>query len=285
MRHRHPIAALLLVFGSSFALAQVAPQYQKEAMAAYREKQFAKCAAMFVDAVRTQPSQALTPPIGAARCYAGAGDTARTRRYLRLALDRGYRNCKLLQDEAVFKELRESKGWVESQERCRANEERFYTSLNAELFVAFLSDQSDRMADDLDVSRVLERDAQRRRLVSIAIGRNTVRTAEDYYHAAVIMQHGESVEDIALARRLVQRSTELDPTNGSALWLFAATTDRLLHMSGKPQIYGTQLKQTGGLWTRDPYDPNAVSDAERARWRVPSLAEQRQELEELNQKQ
>lgn len=254
-------------------------------MAAYREKQFAKCAAIFVDAVGTEPRQALAPPIGAARCHAGAGDTVNAQRYLQLALDRGYRNCKLLEGDAVFQGLRDGEGWAELLEKCRANEERFYASLNAELFVAFLSDQSDRMADDLDVARVLDRDAQRRRLVSLAVEGKTVRTAEDYYHAAMIMQHGDSAGDIAQARKLAKRSTELDPTNGNALWLYAATTDRYLHQSGRPQIYGTQMKQVNGQWSRDPYDPKAVTDAERARWRVPSLEEQRQELEELNLKQ
>ena len=262
--------------------AQVAPAYQREAMAAYREKQYVTCAAIFMSALATEPRQALTPAIGAARCYAGAGESDKAERYLKVALNRGYRNCQLLDQDAVFAPLRTMARWDEFVRQCRENEERFYSSVNAELLVAFLLDQSDRREADLDVVRVRARDADRRRLVSLAIAKKSLRRAEDYYHAAMIMHHGTTVEELELARELAQRATQLDPSNANALWLYAATTDRFLQKSGRPQIYGTQLRNTGSKWTRDPYDPSVVTDAERERYRVPSVAEQIKELEELN---
>ena len=50
---------------------------------------------------------------------------------------------------------------------------------------------------------------------------------------------------------------------------------------GKPQLYGTQFKQVDGKWVLWDVDP-AVTDTERAKWDVPSLAEARQRLETMN---
>jgi hypothetical protein len=64
-----------------------------------------------------------------------------------------------------------------------------------------------------------------------------------------------------------------------ARWLTAAAYDRWLMYQGKPQKYGTQYVHDGvrhRLWDVDP----TTTDAERAAWKVPPLAEQLRKAEE-----
>src|SRR5216117_3857871 len=157
-------------------------------------------------------------------------------------------------------------------------------SLDLEVYVAFLDDQADRAGEIADVARVLRRDEQRRRIVQLAIEHHTLKTADDDYHAAMVMQHGVKPDDFALARDLAKRAMELDPKKREAAWLYAAATDRYLWRTGKAQIYGTQYKKVEGRWTLEPFDPHGVTDDERLRHGVPPLAERLRFIEELNAK-
>jgi hypothetical protein len=157
-------------------------------------------------------------------------------------------------------------------------------TLNLEVYVAFLNDQADRAGDIPDVAKVLRADEHRRHIVHLAIEHRTLATADDYYHAAMVMQHGMVPADFALARDLAARAMKLDPNHRQAAWLFAAATDRYLWRTGKPQIYGTQYKQVDGRWTLEPFDRTAVTDAERRKHEVSSLADRLRFIDELNAK-
>lgn len=263
----------------------VPPEYQKAGMAAYHSKEYGRCAKIFVAAERAESKRAIIPVIGAARCFAGGGNASQSLRYLRFALSRGYRNCRLLASDAIWAPLRAGDQWSRVMRECLANEERYYGGLNAEVFVAFLNDQLDRGSGSEEVSKVLKKDADRRRIVHLSIGGHFLRTPDDYYHAAMVMQHGTTPEDLALARDLAKRATDIDPAHSNARWLYAAATDRYLQRTGKPQIYGTQYRSVDGRWTLDPFDQKAIDDEERARWAVPSLAERLRFIEELNAQQ
>lgn len=103
-------------------------------------------------------------------------------------------------------------------------------------------------------------------------------TAEDYYHAAMIFQHGEVLEEIWQAHVLALEAAELGST--PARWMAAAALDRWLMMQGQPQRYGTQFVPDGTryrLWDVDP----ATSDADRTAWDVPTLAHQARRAEHM----
>src|SRR5262249_29469492 len=96
--------------------------------------------------------------------------------------------------------------------------------------------------------------------------------ADDYLHAATVYYRADTAADAARAHELALTALERDPDSDEAKWLAAAAEDRQLKHEGKPQKYGTQCVMAGGrrdLWNVDP----SVSDAERAKWSVPSLAE------------
>ena len=104
----------------------------------------------------------------------------------------------------------------------------------------------------------------------LAAGGATV--ADDYLHAATVYYRADTAADAARAHELALTALERDPDSDEAKWLAAASEDRRLKHEGKPQKYGTQFVTRGDkrdLWNVDP----SVSDAERAKCSVPSLAE------------
>ena len=123
------------------------------------------------------------------------------------------------------------------------------------------------------------RDMQRReRVLGIMAQRETFST-EDYFHAAWIMNHGDTPEDAQQAYTFALRASELG--HRPARWLAAASYDRWLMYQGQPQKYGTNYIYDGRqdrLWDVDP----STTDAERAEWDVPPLAEQIRKAEEAN---
>jgi hypothetical protein len=206
----------------------------------------------------------------AARCYARLHDDAQARRYLALALARGFRNCKALDD------------FPDARPRCEANDEAFVRASNRELLAAYLADQALRGGEIEDLEAAKRQDAAHQLVARTALAQHALRTADDYFHAAMILQHGGTPQSYAEARALAKKAVELRPWFGQARWLYAAATDRWLQATGKPQIYGTQYRQKDGKWTLEPFDPSAVTDAQRAEWRVPSLAERLRFIEEIN---
>jgi len=123
------------------------------------------------------------------------------------------------------------------------------------------------------------RDLQRRERVLKIFEKNEILSAEDYFHAAQIMNHGDTPEDAQLAHTFALRASKLG--HRPARWLAAASYDRWLMYQVKPQKYGTNYIYDGiqdRLWDVDP----STTDEERADWDVPPLAEQLRKAEEAN---
>ncbi|HZR41565.1 MAG TPA: DUF6624 domain-containing protein [Ktedonobacteraceae bacterium] len=155
-------------------------------------------------------------------------------------------------------------------------------SMNSELRTLFEADQAERQhhpsAGTPEYRELRERDAQRRQRVTELIAQGALNVAEDYYHAALIFQHGESVEDIWKAHTLASTSAQLG--FGQGKWLAAAALDRWLMYQSKPQKYGTQFVPDGKRWRIWDVDPT-TTDADRAEWDVPPLEEQLKRAEDM----
>jgi len=100
------------------------------------------------------------------------------------------------------------------------------------------------------------------------LGAGTLTSAEDYYHAAMVFQHGKVAADYWQAHELALKSAAMG--HRPARWLAAAAYDRWLMRQDKPQKYGTQYRRLGNAWRLWKVDP-ATTDAERAEWDVPPL--------------
>jgi hypothetical protein len=160
---------------------------------------------------------------------------------------------------------------------------------DAELAELVAADQADRRpsAAGIDWSVVALRDADRRARVLEVLNTGRARTSDDFYAAALVFQHGDSLEDAELAYSLATVAARLKPTHKAAAWLTAAAWDRLLMRQGKPQWWGTQFVQMNESGRIELYqvDESAVTDAMRAARGVPSLAEAKARAEKMNASQ
>jgi hypothetical protein len=112
-----------------------------------------------------------------------------------------------------------------------------------------------------------------------------LRAADDYYHAAMVFQHGEAPEDYVLAHAFAMAAQALGRPD--AAWIAAATFDRFLHKVDRAQIFGTQyVGQAGEPLTQGKYDAALIPDSLRRALGVPTLEQQeaqRLEMEKLRQ--
>jgi hypothetical protein len=157
--------------------------------------------------------------------------------------------------------------------------------MNNELLSLYQADKQERVnqprGNTPEYKAMRARDFERREQVMALVAAKQLHTAEDYYHAAQIMQHGDTADDAENAYRLALRSSDLG--HRPARWLAAAAYDRWQMYQGKPQKYGTNYVFDGEqdrLWEVDLN----TTDEERAAWDVPPLAEQLRKAEEANQR-
>lgn len=123
---------------------------------------------------------------------------------------------------------------------------------------------------DKERKKIDVNDRKRRNKVLELCEKNEIKNGLDYHHAALVMQHGETVDDFKLAHDFAAKALKLG--DDSAKWLFAATLDRYLLASGKAQKYGTQFKENEkGEWELALPIDQKTTDEERAEFNVPPL--------------
>jgi len=93
--------------------------------------------------------------------------------------------------------------------------------------VADQAERNDHPAYDTpEYWQLRERDAKRRQRVNELIAEGLLTAPDDYFHAALIFQHGETLEDIWQAHELAQRAAAMGATKSmgdkDSLWLAAA---------------------------------------------------------------
>lgn len=152
---------------------------------------------------------------------------------------------------------------------------------NAEMTAIFDADQGDRSSPVVDWSVVGPRDRARAARTRELLDSGALASADDYYHAAFLFQHGSEPNDYLLAHTLAMIAMARGRPDAS--WIAAATLDRYLQRIGQKQIFGTQF-QFGPTkaTTQDPYDRTLLSDAIRKAIGVPPMAaqeERRQKIE------
>jgi hypothetical protein len=127
---------------------------------------------------------------------------------------------------------------------------------NQELARLYQEDQADRApvdAKSIDWSSVGKRDRVRLLRVKELYKQNLLQTGADYYHAAMILQHGDVPEDFLLAHELCV--VAISKGEARAKWLSAASEDRFLTKIGRSQRFGTQYQADGnGPYRRSKVD-------------------------------
>ena len=138
---------------------------------------------------------------------------------------------------------------------------------NPEMAAIFAADQAVRQdvaailaGGRENAMRIHAEDAQRREEVKALLDAGALRTAADFYAAALVYQHGDTAQDYLMAHTLAVAA--LGEGSTESPWLAAATLDRYLHKIGQPQIYGTQtMVRRGEPPTHEPFDHALIPDS------------------------
>lgn len=154
---------------------------------------------------------------------------------------------------------------------------------NAILKTLYNQDQSDREGDHIDWSIVRPKNKARQVRISELLDSKLLKTSQDYYHAAVIFQNGRDTSALKMAIKMMRKAIELNPSRNKRL--LAEVIDQNLLRRGQPQIYGTQfIKGLAEPWKMNRIDTTIVSDTERIKYNVETLAVQRAILKNRNKK-
>ena len=153
---------------------------------------------------------------------------------------------------------------------------------NEELKKMYDEDQKARMVPNIDWVQLSKSDSIRQKRVYELIHSGQLITGKDYYHSAMIFQHGIDTTASAMAVKMMKKAIDLDSTVNR--WLLAAAIDRDLMRRDKPQIYGTQYIKMGqdAKWERYKIDSTQVTDIEREYYDVETLAEQKEKERTMN---
>lgn len=152
-----------------------------------------------------------------------------------------------------------------------------------ELAEIYIADQGDRKESPIDWSVVGRRDWERRERVGELIAAAELRCPADFFHAAMVYQHGHSPSHYLLAHILATAAAFQG--HEPAVKLSASTLDRYLGTVGQPQVFGTQLRKMPweGDLSPEPFDREMLPDFVRQLYNVPSLADLEARLERMNQ--
>ncbi len=258
-----------------------ADEIQTRARTAYVDKDWPNCASLYDQAL--QGSSHVNDAYNGACCHALAGDPDGAFADLSRAAELGYRNLTHAQADTDLGSLHELSQWGEFLAAVEANQAAYLATINAELYEIYTADQGDRRPgpEGIDWSVVSKRDEQRHSRVLEIIAAGEAEAAADWFHAAMVMQHGNGPEDYRRAHEWALQAAELDPTMGAARWLAAASKDRELMKLGEPQLYGTQFIKTDDRWELYEVD-ESITDEERAKWNVPPLAAAKARAKQMN---
>jgi hypothetical protein len=155
---------------------------------------------------------------------------------------------------------------------------------NEELARLHDEDQADRAPATIDWKVVGPRDRARLKRVKELFAANDLRTANDYYHSAMILQHGDEPEDFLLAHEFCVVAIVVGKNDRETRWLAASAEDRFLMNIGRPQRFGTQFTSEGSGPMRLYAVGEGPTDELRARMGVHTLAEAKAHEAELSRK-
>jgi tetratricopeptide (TPR) repeat protein len=256
-----------------------------QAAAAYDVMDWPRCAEGFVKAAQaaTTDYDAAKAYFQAAACTAMKGDKEAAFALLDKAASKGFRDL----DRAVLNSeitvLAPDPRWQKFLDSVRARGAAHTANINAELTKLHDEERASRAhaPQGAVATGASQNDLARRKRVMEIVSQGGAREAEDYFHAAEVLQHSDKPEELKVAHESSLKALELNPDYPFARLLAATTQDRHLMSQGKPQLYGTQVKRVEGKWVLWEVDPT-ITDQERAKWDVPPLNESRGRVERMN---
>lgn len=269
-----PTAAAMTIDAPAPLTAAERARAKTDGLAAYDAKQWASCGAL-LDRAGDSYNAACCHALGAApdRAFASLGR----------AVDDGFRDGAHLANDPDLASLHADPRWPPLVDLVTARAAEYRAKVNGELADLYTADQADRAGaiGAIDWKVVGPRDEARRQRVDAILAAGGAKVAADYYHAAMVYQHGSALAEIQRAHELAVKAVSLDATHDAAKWLAAAAEDRALMYQQQPQKYGTQFQKQQGVWVVWQVDPS-ITDEQRAAWNVPPLAEAHARAAQMN---
>lgn len=154
---------------------------------------------------------------------------------------------------------------------------------NTRLRQLYQADQAERADTALKWQDVLEHDRSRAAQVKQMLAAGQLKTADDFFHAAAILNHGADFDEFRLANAIAAIGLARFPQNAALMRVYATTWDRMMLAQNRPQWYATQYNQDAQsqLWQLEPVDEQ-VSEQTRLKLGLPSLAEMREKVASMN---
>lgn len=112
-----------------------------------------------------------------------------------------------------------------------------------------------------DFAELAKMDSARLARVKLLVHQGRPKTADDFFNAALVCQHGATFDDYALAHELSVCGMILGSKDSS--WLAGASYDRMLFQSGHPQRFATQYSIMAGVTKLSRYDTTLINDTMR----------------------
>ncbi|MBP9145657.1 MAG: hypothetical protein KBF21_13975 [Thermoanaerobaculia bacterium] len=300
-RRRATIALGLMLAGRALAPAMLGaeelPPRFREAVDLFAAGKFKECQIAFTQAAGAAPRAGLAAraSYGAACCAAVRNDLDGGYEALALALDNGFVDLERALADPRLETLRADARWMRFITLLEERQQMHQKALDPDLLRLYLELQGERdtVARELpatgarDAGAVaptaawVERSLARREEAAGLVSQGRVRQPEDAFHAAALLVESERPAEVALAAELGRQALARDPDLLAARPLVATAVDRGEMLAGRPQKYGTQFVEEGGKWKVYAVDP-AVTDAERAEWGLPPLADAVAQAAEIN---
>lgn len=144
--------------------------------------------------------------------------------------------------------------------------------------------KKDRLDRKQNNPETFKNDIERIAEVKAILENDVLKTSNDYFNAAIVLQHSDKPEDYKIANKLATKAVELNPGNKEAKLLIAQSMDRYLLSINRPQIYGTQRLTLGDLEYLCPIDTLSISDKQRKQLGVSTLKEKLNYFNEIHKK-
>ena len=278
------LLALCLALGGAapapLAAEELPPRF-RGAVADFLAGNYKECQIAFGRAAAEAPRTGLAARAryGAACCAALRNDADGGFEALGLALANGFRDLERALVDPRLETLRADARWFRfvtlTEERLQAHQK----TLDPDLLRLYLEQRQERGAPRS--AALVERAVARRREAWALVEQGRVKQADDAFHAAALLVESDRPAEVERAAELARQALSRDPDLLAATPLVATAVDRGQMLIGKPQKFGTQLVEVEGKWQVYDVDP-AVTDAERAEWGLPPLAEAVARAGELN---
>lgn len=140
---------------------------------------------------------------------------------------------------------------------------RSQTKDNPEIAQMFKEDQEVRQGEFTQekINQMVRDDAKRMKRIMVLLKENRLQTAQDFYYAAFLYQHGSSFGEYQTAHELSLCAMVLGHKGGK--WIGAASYDRMLRSCGHRQRWATQYGMAAGKPVLQAYDSTGICDFQR----------------------